>query len=297
MTASGTPTSGGTFSYAINANSTNGSIACSKIVLFAFRAMNVLGLGESIYQPASSPTNYTARALLASSANFGPTGTVQLEQPFNFVNGAYSVGTALKNLINTNKIDIIYVGYNWYYYTDAPTIQVLSDFVKLKKGVLIFTNERLQAKEVIDGICGSNVTISTTNSTYVYDVTSTSDPILNGPFGDLTGKLLGGDGANSIFIGNGVPANTTSIATQGTNIFGIKHNTLGFVFFGDGGFVAGYSGDTNTGAYPAAISGTGLPLTKSYSGGTIYNSILYANTMAWAVKYAQGNTNVSYVIP
>ncbi|WP_264553964.1 hypothetical protein [Flavobacterium sp. N2038] len=297
MTATGTPTDGGTFSYAISANSTNGSITCSKSVLCAFRAMKILGLGEGIYQPASTTTTYTARSVLASSANFGPTGTVQIEQALTFVNGAYSVGTALKNLINTNNIDIIYVGYNWYYYTDAPTIQVLNDFVKVKKGVLIFANERLQAKDVIDGICGSNITISTTNSGYIYNVTTTPDPILSGPFGDLTGKLLGGDGTNSVFISNGVPANTTSLATQGTNIFGIKHNTLGFVFLGDGGFNAGYSGNTSTGSYPAAVSATGLPLTKAYSGGTIYNSILYANTMAWAIKYAQQNTNSTYVLP
>ncbi|WP_264550749.1 hypothetical protein [Flavobacterium sp. N2038] len=297
LEASGTPTSGGTFTYKVSTNSTSSTSTCTKSILFTYRTMNVLGMGEGIYQPASASASYSARSILSPS-NFGPTGTVQMKESFKFVNGGYSVGAALKKLINDNKIDIIYVGYNWYYYTDAATIKVLSDFVKIKKGVLIFANERYQAKDVIDAICDANVTISATNNGYVYNVSNASDPSLNGPFGDLRGKLLGGDGANSVFVSSGAPANTTVLATQGSNIYSLKHNTLGFVFLGDGGFNCGYSGygDNVTTTYPAFASTTGTPLSKAYNGGTIYNSIMYANLMAWAIDYSQTNTDTSYII-
>lgn len=295
LTATGIPTAGGVFSFTVSSNSNSSSVTCPKTISFVIRAMNVLGLGDGIYQPGSG-TTYTSRAVLTSTLNFSPNGTVQM-QPFNIINGGNNNGNALRDLINNNKIDIIVVGYN-YDRTDATTMTIFSNFVSNKKGVLIFASERTSAKNVIDAVCGSNVTTTGTNNGYIYNIINSADPVVNGPFGDNSGKLLGGDGTNSIFVTTAtVPANTTAIATQGTNVYMLKHNSLGFVFLGDGGFTAGYSGNTSTTTYPASITGTGVPTSKTYNGGTIFNTSMYANLLAWGVKYSQTNTDVNYIMP
>ncbi|MXO04532.1 hypothetical protein [Flavobacterium sp. HBTb2-11-1] len=300
MTATGTPTSGGTFSYGITANSTNAGISCNKSITFTYRTMFVLGLGGGVYQPGSSGTANSARAILVSSTNFGPLGTVPI-QGFTIINGAYNYGNSLKNLINTNKIDIVVIGYN--YVPDAATITVLNDFVKNKKGVLLHTQESDTGgtANLINTICDSSTaTISSTGTTYTNPVLNVFDPLVEGPFGDLKGLNLGSD-VNNSYYATGLPTNVTPLSTQNgnaTRIFSFKHNTLGYMFAGDSGWTAGDATNTSTTIYPAKMTSTGLPLSKAYdSGVTVYNSIFYANTMAWAIKYVQDNINANYIIP
>lgn len=302
LTATGTPNSGGTYAYAVTANSTNGSTACNKSIPFAYRTIKLLGLGESIYQPATASTSQAGRAILTSTANFSPTGTVQV-QGITIINGGYTTGTALKNLINSNNIDIIYLGYN-YNTTDATTLNALSDFVKNKKGVLFHAQENGNSavSTLINSICGSSLSssdASTSGSTYINPLVNIADPILNGPFGNIQGLSIGGDNNNSLSI-PAIP-NIVGLATINGNTSRItifRHTSLGYIFCGDGGFVAGNASDTSTTTHPAKISSTGLPLSKAYTTSTtVYNSIFYANTMAWAIPYVQSNTNSSYVIP
>ncbi|MDX6182625.1 hypothetical protein SGQ44_10525 [Flavobacterium sp. Fl-77] len=300
MTATGTPVSGGTFSYAVSANSTNGATACNKSITFIFRTMRVLGLGGGVYQPGSSGAANSSRAILASTANFSATGTFPV-QGITIFDGAYSYGTALRNLINTNNIDIVVIGYN--YTPDAATITVLNNFVKNKKGVLIHSQENDAANVVnlVNTICGSTtVAIASTGTTYTNPILNISDSILEGPFGDVKGFNLGSD-VNNSYYATGLPANVTSLSTQNgnaTRIFSFKHTTLGYIYVGDSGWTAGDATNAATTIYPAKMSSTGLPLTKAYDSGIpVYNSIMYANTMAWAIKYVQANINSAYVIP
>lgn len=299
MTATGTPTSGGSFTYAITANSTNGAAACNKSISFVFRTMKVLGLGSGMYQPATAGSGDASRAILASTSNFGPSGTVQV-QNLQIVNGANNDGNALKNLINTNNIDIIVIGYN--YTPNAASILILNDFVKNKKGVIVHSqeNDANGAANLINTICGSSVSVSGTGTTYTNPILNVSDPLLNGPFGNIQGLNLGSDVNNSYYV-TGLPSNVTALATQRNNAsrtFAFKHNTLGYVYVGDSGWTAGTSGNTSTTTWPAKITSTGLVQSKAYDGGiTVYNSMMYANTMAWAIKYAQENINPNYLIP
>lgn len=300
MTATGTPTSGGTFSYAITANSTNGSVACNKSITFVFRTMKVLGLGDGMYQPGTAGTGDASRAILASTANFSPTGTFQV-QGITIINGGTNQGTTLKNLINTNNIDIIVIGYN--YQPNATSITILNDFVQNKKGVLIHSqeNDSSGTANLINTICGSSTAVvSGTGTTYTNPVLNVSDPVLSGPFGIITGLNLGSDVNNSYYV-TGLPGNVTSLATQNgnaTRIFSFKHNTLGYLYVGDSGWTAGQVSNTSTTTWPAKFAATGQPLSKPYDSGiTVYNSIMYANTMAWAIKYVQDNIDSNYVLP
>ncbi|MEA9414245.1 hypothetical protein [Flavobacterium sp. PL02] len=300
MTATGTPTSGGSFTYAVTANSTNGSTACNVNRTFVFRTMNILGLGQGIYQPGTAGTGEAARSILLNSSNFGPSGKVQIER-LAIYNGGSPDGNALRNSINNNKIDIIVIGYN--YTPNASAIAILNDFVKNKKGVLIHSqeNDAGSTANLINTICSSSVSVSGTGSTFANPILSVSDPVLEGPFGDIKGLKAGSDVNNSYYV-TGLPANVITLATQDGNAsraFSFRHNTLGYMYVGDGGWAAGNSSNTARDIWPASVSSTGLPQTKTYNPGgvTVYNSMMYANTIAWAIQYAQENNIPSYIIP
>jgi len=301
LTASGAPLAGGTYSFAITTNSaTIGS--CTKSITFAYPTVNILGLGSSsAYYPGSGSSSYTVKALLTSNANFGFTGTVPTN-PFMFIDGGTNDGTALKNLINTNKIDIIIIGYN--YTPNSASIAILKDFVATKKGVVIQTqeNDYAGAQNLINSISGGSINVGAGSSTHINPIVGLSgNPIINGPFGNLSsGKYLGADvGTTHANVGN-VPANMTVLATSSSDAskgYVIMHNTLGYIFCGDGGLLGGNVTETSTDRYPAKITATGLPISKPYTSGvSVDNSTFYANMMAWAIKYVQTNTDKIYLV-
>jgi hypothetical protein len=292
LKASGTPTSGGPFTYTITTNSSVGG-SCTKPITFIYRTMNILGLGSGTYQLASADPKQTSRSVVVSSANFGPTGKVQVES-IKIENGKMSDGTALKNLININDIDIIVIGYN--YTPNTASRATLTDFVQNKKGVLIHAQENgaSDTADLINKICGSTtVAVSGSGPSFINTVLNVDDPVLDGPFGNLKGQNLGSDVNNSYYV-TGLPSNVTTLSLNSENlakVFSFKHNTLGYIYIGDAGWTAGDVTNDSKTIWPASSSATGTPLKKAYNNGvTVYNSIMYANTMAWAIKYAQANT-------
>lgn len=136
------------------------------------------------------------------------------------------------------------------------------------------------------------------------------DPILNGPFGDARDKQWGEDRSPTIGI-NDLPldANVTiysyinDLSTPSPNmsnrqVSGFKYESedKNLIFFGDGGFMASGTGspyadpigfpfywDTNTMfPIPKPVYGHNL-----YHRWEVYNSIVFCNIMAWAVKKSQ----------
>lgn len=298
LTAAGTPVTGGTFNYTLTSNSASGNAVCTHSVLFVYRKMNVLGLGTGAYQPGTASASESSRAILQSTANFSVNGTLPT-QGLTIVNGGYSNGNTVKNLINSNKIDVIVIGYA--YNADATARAILEDFVKNKKGVLIHSNETDASgtADLINRITGGSVSVSGSGTTYFNPTTTVDDPVLNGPFYDTRSTGTGSDVNNSYYVAN-VPSNVNVLAVNGSNssrahIF--KHKTLGYLYIGDSGWTAGSATNNSTTIWPAKITTSGTPLSKNYSGGTVYNSYIYANALAWAIKYAQENTYTGYVIP
>ncbi|KAF2335860.1 hypothetical protein [Flavobacterium nitrogenifigens] len=300
LQASGTPVSGGAFSYTISSNSTSSGITCSKAITFVYRTMNILSLGQSLYAPGTAGSGDASKAILMNASSFGPNGIVQV-QSMKIINGGTS-DSALKSNINNNQVDIIVLAYNFT--PNSTSVGILADFVKNKKGVLIQAqeNDNGNLASLINAICGSSISsgdVNRDNSTYINPLTTVSNAITDGPFGSVKGLSIGGDLNNSYSVPQIV--NTTALATiQGRSdrMTSFVHNTLGYMFVGDGGWAAGTASNTSTTTYPAKISSTGVPLSKAYTGSTtVYNSIMYANTLAWAIQYAQTNTNTSYVIP
>ncbi|MGG5578586.1 hypothetical protein ACPDHL_14770 [Myroides sp. C15-4] len=299
LVGQGIPISGGVHRYTITTNSALGGNTCNKNVEFLYRTMKVLGLGSLGYQPGSADAGYSVGTMLKTPANFGPNGIVQVDR-VEVIDGGTSQGNALKNFINNNKIDIIVVGYN--YRPSAASIAILSDFVKNKKGVLFHgqENDVAGARDLINSIAYSAATnVSETKKVWVNPIITSTDPMLDGPFGNIVGKALGGDLDNSLYV-TGYSNEFTSLAYQNgdpSRSWALKHNTLGFVFIGDGGWVAGNVSNTSDYKWPAPRTSGGAPISKMYYGGVVvYNSIFYTNGLAWAMQYVQENTDVNYII-
>lgn len=297
LAASGTATEGGTHRYTITTNSAIGANTCNKNVEFIYRKINVLGLGSAGYQPGSAAATYSSRGIMQSLSNFGPNGRIKVDG-INIVNGAGNQGNTLRNSINSNKIDVIVIGYN--YQPNAASIAILNDFVKNKKGVLLHSqeNDANGTRDLINAIAySSSTTVSGTGTTYVNPIVNIDDPILNGSFGDIRSKHSGSDVNNSYYV-TGYSNEFTSLSHQdGTTnrSWFLKHNTLGYVYIGDAGWIAGDASNNSTTIWPAPMSSGGAPISKAYNGGiTVYNSIMYANAIAWAIQYVQENTNVDY---
>lgn len=299
LTASGTAITGGTHSFIITPSSGSSTNVCLIDIEFKYRLMNVLGLGTTMYQPGSAANSNSARAILQNKASFGPNGIINIEDLIIF-DGANSQGTILRNAINTNKIDIIVMGYN--YNATPESITVLADFVKNKKGVLLHSQELNTSSAIglINAIAGGNTAVSLNNPTFTNTIKNVNDPILSGPFLDIRGKLTGSDVNNSLYATSFSSnlSNLISAAGDPSRSWLLKHNSLGYIFIGDSGWIAGTATNNSLDIWPAAITSNGAPLAKSYYGNTtVYNSFLYANIMSWAIKYVQSNTNATYVMP
>lgn len=297
LTASGTALSGGIHRYTITTNSALGANTCNKNIEFVYRKMNILGLGGAGYQPGSAANTYSVRGMLQATANFGPNGKVKVDG-ITIVNGATSQGVQLRNYINSNKIDIIVIGYN--YLPNAASIAVLEDFVKNKKGVLLHSqeNDASGTKNLINAIAYSAGTaVAGTGTTYTNPILNIDDPLLNGPFGDIRGTAGGSDVNNSYYV-TGYSNEFTSLSHQAGNTsrsWVLKHNSLGYMYVGDSGWMAGDASNTSTTIWPAPMTAGGAPRSKPYDGGvTVYNSMLYTNAINWAIQYVQENTNVNY---
>lgn len=297
LTANGTPQNGGNHSYTITTNSSTGANTCDVSIEFMYRKMNILGLGGGTYQPGSASNTQSSKAILQTTANFGVNGKVKVDG-LSIVDGGYNQGTSLRNLINNNQIDIIVIGYN--YIPNATSIGILQDFVKNKKGVLIHSqeNDATSTRNLINAISNSaSTTVSGTGTTYTNPVVNIDDLIINGPFGDVRSKAGGSDVNNSYYV-TGYSNDFISLSHQNGNTsrsWMLKHKTLGYVYIGDSGWTAGDANNRSTTIWPAAMTAGGLPISKAYDGGvTVYNSIMYANTITWAIQYAQQHTNTNY---
>lgn len=146
----------------------------------------------------------------------------------------------------------------------------------------------------------------------VYTVSSTvDDEITNGPFGNLKGKNWGEDSSTAFGLG-GLPADSivvyssgsyispggVSIPTYSNTVTMFRHKRLNLFIVTDGGFnsnASNYIGDSygSRTACPFAMNVNYEPIPRinwGYGGNyTVYNSQLFANVLAWAVRHARSN--------
>lgn len=224
-------------------------------------------------------------------------------------------GDALKNKIKSENIDIIH--YSVRYHTDQATANVLKEFME-NGGVVIAMCDNLpngtstglahvNAKIMLQTVFGNTgINVASANGGgALYKLREIDDEITNGPFGDLRGKWWGEDTTASLAV-TGIPEEDMVVYTTAedysqagvpSGIFNggltmFRHKRLPFFYIGDGGFLAANNASSPT-ACPFKITADNKPAPKSSYGREsarrveVYNSHIWANIMAWAVRTAQ----------
>lgn len=322
-----------------------GSLTCLTDIIFGYRSKRILTIGSNAsyrYGYELEP-NSGSRAFVDASINFGiaPNSAVTMAQlPDDYYEPsarkrafhidimtrgsgvsslAYEVdATILRKKLTDFKPDIILMGYATSF---TPEVNgLISDYVN-KGGVLIMFTEYYPKSGTINDMVsavigaqldGSNTQISGTDQLFKMPEDD-SDPIINGPFGNLKGKQWGTDGHSLYKFDNfTVPDTKVYNNAPGTNSacffhhYGKRTDGSGlekaFVFLGDGGFISNssrYLGPTYQGMSvycPFAIDAQYRPIDRENflfnnfrkePGYAVSNSKLFGNILAWAVDYAE----------
>nr|WP_297169093.1 hypothetical protein [uncultured Dysgonomonas sp.] len=307
LRGTGIPTVNTDFPITINANTPEGNNTCTATipVILPVMTYGVIGSGEYSWVGA-------ARQLaINNGASFGPAGIVKT-MGWNRLWQVTSASAAYTQLTNgTAKPDIIlYFAYGANATTALAT--VLADYVN-NGGVLIYAPADDQAtvtNYLLSGIFGSsaatavNIGTLTSANRDSYPINNLpNDPIVNGPFGNLSGRYWQEDNAGTV-ICTSLPPNSVQVASANNP----NHNSnlspdysvvwyndsKNFVYFGDSvygtypGFA--YYGSTD-GTAPTQFTAAGLPMSKFNNRWTsfptfVYNSYLELNAIAWGIKKA-----------
>ena len=305
LLGSGKPTVNDSFDIKIFSNSDGGNSLCTVNVEIMLPAMTYAVLGaNNVY--TWHPNNVRAKAF--NSASFGPNGKVKMVSLTNSWNTT-SANTAITNLNQKSKPDII-LFYSYGTTVTKDLANALDNYVN-QGGVLIFgttDGNDNAANLILDGIFGeqnAKTQISGSGSTTdnVYKINNlTTDPIINGPFGNLSNQYWGEDNAStgSIVVTN-LPENSVQIVSAFNDTsknevdpayslvwYNINKN---FVYFGDS--VGATESNTSINDYPAMFT-NGIPKSKRYGqfpnqskeSRFVYNSSLELNVVAWALRRA-----------
>jgi hypothetical protein len=282
---------GGVKNFVITTDTAEGNATCSAPLDVSYREIVVLTLGSTLYGPGTNQA-YAATAILKSSQNFGPNGTVKVKNLT--VLNTHAHGASLETFLNTNKVDIVFnvIGYSF----TSATIDVLTRFVN-SGGVVIIGDENTAhsgTMNFLKAVSTSSTGSMAANGRYTMInnvINDATDPIVNGPFGSLAGKQIGNDATNGWYY-SGLPSDYKPLIYKdsSTDVWGLRHNTKGVAFFGDGGWPIGTRTSKHTAIYPSMFDVNGKPEGKPYyQGATVYNALLYANVMAWAIEYVKIN--------
>ncbi|MDM1362197.1 hypothetical protein [Myroides marinus] len=313
LPAYGEPIETGKFSYHLtsNSNALSGNISCDFFTIAVIRKMNILVTPNNTASSSLLSANiYTAGVIMRNMENFGTkdNSVVQVEG-LNMIGTTLTTPEDLRNIINQEKIDIIWLTFGAM---NASYIDVLTEFVNNKKGVLLLNQER-DIKDVsmlIDKI--GNASAGTTKYSNVITqsnlISNIDDPILNGSFGDIRNKYFGVDYFYGYCFSNLPLGQYNVLSTKiddPTWAFGVKHKTKGFAVVGDNGWMSGYTDQkvSRTASYPSTTTIDGKPLTtpkyfkvseKINEYVPVENSFFMANMMEWAINFAQSNVDQDY---
>lgn len=312
LSGTGTPTSTADKVMTITSNSADGASTCNVTVVMTIPAKKILHIGvETVY--GYSAFTGPSRSMMDSPTNFGTSATSVVKSGgyiHTSLGGAPSNATLLAAL-NT-KPDIVIIGFS--YTPDATASGYIANYLNNKGVVIAFEDDAASSQNMMRAIF-SDPTISATNGAgagSVYALVNTNDAVLNGPFGDVRGKNWGEDASTTVNITGltsgfipysyAQPINST---TSRTGISGLRHSSLNFIWFGDGGFLSNENANGNQYTsntiepFVAPSSGGYLPVPKSaygYAGNgyalgsmQVQNSIIFANALAWAIKQAETN--------
>ena len=244
---------------------------------------------------------------------------------FNGTNGEQRLREYLEGFISGTEmvtpVDIVYIGWTGLEADLSDWVPTTGQMTLLKKylekgGIIIVNNEcKSFNRPFLRGIFGNNsidLTTGTANpagSVYQFE-NMPSDPVLNGPFGNLASLYWGEDASITVYASN-LPVedivlysnNKNHCSSLSTPVVGaatlFRHRTLPLIWSGDGGFSSGNNADPALTYYPfktgtRTVNGslhTNYPISKQPYGVATYfpvlNSVFTANALAWCIKTAE----------
>lgn len=313
LIGTGTPTVNSDFPITINTNSSSGNNICTTTIPVILPPMTYAIIGQDVWSWAAAPR---LRALsntgTGSDVSFGPNGTVKIVS-FTQLWSTANVTRAANNLNNNaEKPDIVL----YFAYDANPNSAITLALVQYinNGGCVIYGASSSASADPVNvlmqGVFGmataqNQIPGTGTKDDNTYPIANLpDDPIINGPFGNLSGRYWGEDNeSDGSRIMTSLPPNSVQIATA-YNPFGkgtvnpeysiVWYNdTKNFVYFGDC-TGADFNNDEQN-AFPASYSSSGIPQSKFYGNFRqpagapsqfVYNSALELNAVAWAIKKA-----------
>lgn len=305
LTGVGTPTVNTNFDVNIISNTTEGNANCSTTIPITLPRMTYAIIGTGDYS-----WNNDYRKSAFNSSSFGTNGKVKivgLTQLWSLTD----VNVAATNLNGSGEKPDIILYYSYGANPNSNITTALNNYIA-KGGVVIYgssDNTAAQTNILLQGIYG------TTNPPVAYDRggssnqndyqinNNPSDPIINGPFGNLSSKYWGEDNSGSVFVKN-LPSTATQIASANNQYSNMSispdHSILwyddhyNFAYVGDS-VAAAWDTNTSTTGWAAIFNqSTGSPVSKSFgywNSGTpgtvfVFNSAMDLNLVAWALNKA-----------
>jgi hypothetical protein len=304
LIGSGTPTINSDFPITINANTLQGNNTCSITVPVTLPEMTYAIIGSGVWSWAATPrTNALSNV---GSASFNLDGLVRIKN-FKELWNTSSVSTAITNLtngVNGGKYPDIIL---YFAYGADPTpvlTTALLNYINAGGCVIYGSSDNTvtAVNSLMNGLFGISPAQSQAGgatSDDVYPISNfPNDPVINGPFGNLSGQYWGEDNLTTgSVIMTELPANSVQVCTARSasktsndpkySIVWYNDNK-NFFYFGDS--VGASTTSSSLTEFPAKYNTQGLPQSKNYgtSGNTqfVYNSALELNAIAWALKKA-----------
>lgn len=311
LQGTGTPNTLDPIKVTITSNSSISATTCSATIYVAYTKKRILTIGSD---PNGFGYNFSGTAqsgrMLNASNNFGTSANSIIKcEGFDIINGGINPTDAQIQtwLLGPDPVDIVITGYVNATIGNTSQGPAFRQYL-LNGGVVLafMDNNGVQAQPFLRAVLNNN-SISAGNINgaapgMVYTLSNVNHPILNGPFGDIRG-LQWGEDASYTQGATGLPTNEITIFSTDTDISGSNtpqgavtafvHNTLNLLYVGDGGFNS--SNTVNTSLYticPFRVDANNAPIGRPNWGRgsalyTVYNSLLTANALAWAIEKAQ----------
>jgi hypothetical protein len=295
---SGTPTINEDIQVEIQANTETGNADCSALVPITLPAMTYAVIGNGDYSWAAPD-----RLPAFNGSSFGPNGKVKIVS----LTSAWwepSTSGATTRLNNTSaaKPDII-LYFSYGATPDAAISIALANYIH-DGGVVIYGSTDGTASMVnilLDELFGiMTAEPQTGGDDKVYPITVLpNDPVINGPFGNLSGRYWGEDNGGSVIV-TSLPPNSVQVATASATTINRNpdesiiwyNDSYNFLYFGDS-VAADIDTNNDQGGWPSIYNSAGEPVSKFYGPSGyqqyVYDSALELNAVAWAIKKAAIN--------
>ncbi|MBF0574832.1 hypothetical protein [Dysgonomonas sp. GY617] len=305
------PTVNADFPITVNTDTPEGNNACTVIIPITLPPMTYAVVGTGDYSWASTQRR---NALTNGGLSFGPNGTVKIvsfTQLWSTSNVTTAAGYLTGGFSGGQQPDVVL----YFAYGASPNAAITTALISYinRGGCVIYgsaDNTSSAVNILINGIFGistaqAQIAGSPTVDDNTYPIANLpNDPVINGPFGNISGRHWGEDNSSTgSVIMTALPPNSVQIASA-YNPYGkatvnpeysiIWYNdNKNFLYFGDS--VATTTTVNQQNDYPASYTSGGFPQSKFYgnypqpSGAPsqyVYNSALELNAVSWAIKKA-----------